>query len=158
MTQPNTFPSAGGTYILLLRLVPTKRIRVGKRGIFTFTTGWYAYVGSAFGPGGLKARLGRHCRRKKKKRWHIDYLLAYASVEQIWYSIHPQPLEHLWAQAVAQFEGALIPIPRFGSSDCSCKTHLYFFDHPPGIETMKAYLKQRQPDEADPYAIEICFV
>lgn len=154
MPLPKTCPSSGGTYILRLELVLDKRIRVGKHGIVLFTKGSYVYVGSAFGPGGLRARLGRHCRRKKKKRWHIDYLLAHADVKQIWYTLYPQPREHHWAQAIEQLEGATIPIPGFGSSDCRCKTHLYFFERPPGIETMKAYLKQRVPDDGVVYAVK----
>ena len=36
------------------------------------TTGIYAYVGSSMGSGGIKARVVRHLRRRKKVYWHID--------------------------------------------------------------------------------------
>jgi len=36
--------------------------------------GYYIYIGSAFGPGGVRARMLRHLRADKPKHWHIDYL------------------------------------------------------------------------------------
>ena len=51
-----------GTYALLLRLDKQERITVGKLGTFDFPVGYYLYVGSALGPGGLRARLARHRR------------------------------------------------------------------------------------------------
>ena len=69
-----------GTYALVLHLECTEEITVGKLGMFTFPAGYYLYVGSALGPGGLEARLARHRRRGKKLRWHIDYLLEHAQL------------------------------------------------------------------------------
>ena len=45
-------------------------------GKLTLAAGQYAYVGSAHGPGGLRARVGRHLRAEKPLHWHIDYLTA----------------------------------------------------------------------------------
>ncbi len=36
--------------------------------------GWYFYVGSARGSGGIRARVRRHFRHKKTAHWHIDRL------------------------------------------------------------------------------------
>jgi len=85
--------------------------------------GHYVYAGSAYGTGGLKARLSRHLRRGKKPHWHIDHLTAKA--------------EAITAFAVAGGnECALVrsllesgqyrqPLPGFGSSDCrTCISHL----------------------------------
>jgi len=36
----------------------------------------YAYGGSAYGPGGLRARIRRHLRAEKPLRWHVDRLIA----------------------------------------------------------------------------------
>jgi len=38
--------------------------------------GWYVYVGSALGPGGLAAKVGRHLGGRKMCRWHTAYLRA----------------------------------------------------------------------------------
>ncbi len=37
-----------------------KRFEMGRLGRFDIIPGYYAYVGSAFGSGGLPARLGHH--------------------------------------------------------------------------------------------------
>ncbi len=54
-----------GTYALLLKLDRWERITVGKLGTFDFPAGYYLYVGSALGPGGLQARLAHHQRGSK---------------------------------------------------------------------------------------------
>jgi Uri superfamily endonuclease len=89
--------------------------------------GWYAYAGSAFGPGGLRARLARHLRGGSKRHWHIDYLRPHAPIYEIWYSPKTQNCEHRWAAALGHITGAQIPLPGFGSSDCRCAAHLFFF-------------------------------
>ena len=39
-----------GTYILTLSLETKQNIQIGKLGRFKFPSGYYVYVGSAFGP------------------------------------------------------------------------------------------------------------
>lgn len=95
-----------------------------------FKRGWYAYVGSAFGSGGLMARLHRHLLLKKKPHWHIDYLRTVASPREIWYSSDAQPLEHHWAAVL--LNGAGEPINGFGCTDCRCPSHLFYFSRYPG--------------------------
>ena len=46
-----------GTYILLLHAALERDVTIGAAGILSLRQGYYAYVGSAFGPGGLYARL-----------------------------------------------------------------------------------------------------
>jgi Uri superfamily endonuclease len=122
---------APGTYILWLQLDKTKRVRVGRLGVFTFEPGHYAYVGSAFGPGGIGARLGRHLRRNKKKRWHIDYLSGASRPGGAWICYGDPPLEHRWARALSALRGAWLPAAGFGASDCQCPAHLIGFPKPP---------------------------
>ncbi|MBI5062352.1 MAG: GIY-YIG nuclease family protein [Desulfatitalea sp.] len=122
-------PTASGTYVLLLRLRRSTPIRIGHLGAIPFKRGWYAYVGSAFGPGGLAARLGRHLRAEKKPRWHIDYLRAMAEPRRIWSSTAPEPLEHTWAAILSRY--ATKSIPGFGCSDCRCPSHLFYFNSEP---------------------------
>ena len=60
-----------------------QQLRIGALGVFDFPPGWYVYIGSAFGPGGITARVTRHARAAKRLHWHIDYLLEHADIEAI---------------------------------------------------------------------------
>lgn len=116
-----------GSYILIMRLPEPTAVDVGKLGRFTFPRGWYAYAGSALGPGGLAARVDRHCRISKVMHWHVDYLRAYAKPVAVWYSVGPRRCECRWAQALSGLPGASAPASRFGASDCRCTAHLFHF-------------------------------
>ena len=120
-------PNTTGSYILWLKLGRSRRIRVGRLGEHLFRPGYYAYCGSAFGPGGLKARLGHHLRKSAKPRWHIDFLKNVATYADIWISTTPENSEHRFAAQLAQLPEAAIPIRKFGATDCSCRAHLLFF-------------------------------
>jgi Uri superfamily endonuclease len=123
-----SFPEVGkGTYILILRLRTPARISVGKLGAFDFRTGWYAYVGSAMGTGGLRGRLKHHLTPVKKPHWHIDYLRQSAVIEQVWYRVSHVSHEHEWANHLHIMVGVRVAVPRFGASDCGCVTHLFYF-------------------------------
>ncbi|MEA3346131.1 MAG: GIY-YIG nuclease family protein [Chloroflexota bacterium] len=124
----DVIPRQPGTYVLLLHLLSPTEIRVGKLGTSRFPTGWYTYVGSALGPGGLAARLARH-QRRRRLHWHIDYLLALSGLVEIWWTVSPKRWECVWAQALKGLPGAAIPMLGFGASDCRCSTHLLHFDH-----------------------------
>jgi Uri superfamily endonuclease len=124
---------SAGTYILILKVAVPIKIRVGKLGVQRFSAGRYAYVGSAFGPGGLQARLKHHRRVARSPRWHIDYLRRAAKLSQIWYSDHPRKLEHEWAAQIQQNRHIRVPVPGFGSSDCRCASHLFRFQLSHGL-------------------------
>jgi Uri superfamily endonuclease len=127
-----------GTYVLILHLERSEEITVGKLGVFSFPAGYYLYVGSALGPGGLRARLARHRRHDKKLRWHIDYLLEHAQLVEVWSVASTDKLECLWAQAAWELPGAEIPVPGFGSSDCRCPSHLIYLARKPIYEEFAA--------------------
>jgi Uri superfamily endonuclease len=110
-----------GSYILLLELPEQREITVGRLGLITFPKGCYAYVGSALN--GLKPRITRHLRKEKSRHWHIDCLLPEAEVWEIIIFPSEERRECLLAQSLALGFQA---IPGFGSSDCKCKSHLYF--------------------------------
>ena len=129
-----------GTYVLVLHLECIEEITVSKLGTFTFPAGYYLYVGSALGPGGLEARLARHRRRDKKLHWHIDYLLECAQLVEVWSAAQTGKLECLWAQAALELPGGEIPVPGFGSSDCRCRSHLIYLVGKPSHEEFTAYL------------------
>ena len=110
-----------GSYILLIRLPEEQTIKIGSLKAIHFAQGYYAYVGSAMG--GFKSRLSRHLQENKKLRWHIDYLLQRASISSIILCETEDRVECAIAQALShQFDS----IPGFGSSDCKCKSHLFF--------------------------------
>lgn len=133
--QAGAFSERGkGTYTLLLRLVAPSTVQIGSLGSFHLFAGWYAYVGSAYGSGGLRGRLHHHLSPVKKPHWHIDYLRQAASIEEIWYTVSETVYEHLWADALRSLPSAAIPIPRFGASDCKCQTHLIYFLEKPIID------------------------
>ncbi len=125
---------ASGTYILWLCLEEPKRLRIGRLGVFTFEPGHYAYVGSAFGPGGIRARVGRHFRHHhKKKRWHIDYLNSVSQPGGAWICYGDVSFEHRWASVLTALSRAWLPAAGFGASDCRCPTHLIGFSKPPSF-------------------------
>ncbi len=122
-------PALPGSYALSLRLAKDSILQVGRLGQFRFSRGDYVYLGSALGPGGLRARLGRYLRGDGRLRWHIDTLRTAAQVFGFHYIISPLSLECRWNQALAAMPGSSTPVPGFGASDCRsiCPAHLIFF-------------------------------
>ena len=117
---------SGGTYILWLHLASNRCIGVGRLGDIDFAAGYYGYVGSAQGPGGLAARAGRHLRGGLKLRWHIDYLRRAAHPAALWCCVSSRRWEHGgWMQALG-----------FGASDCRCPAHLFGFKRLPAPEIL----------------------
>lgn len=136
-TGGGTFVKEAGTYALVMRLARTTALSVGRLGPVTFDAGYYVYTGSAFGPGGLAARIGHHLRPSEKCHWHIDYLRRFAAVDEIWYTIHPEKVECRWADIFNNTRGARIIVHGFGASDCRCTAHLFYFRRKPGIRTFR---------------------
>ena len=116
-----------------MRLKHQRHVQIGRLGCFRFSTGVYVYIGSAWGPGGLTTRLGRHLRSQKNCRWHIDYLRRYAPIIRIWFGRSRPRDEHLWADIIGSMNSAEIPARKFGSSDCRCPSHLFRLPGPPSI-------------------------
>ncbi len=110
-----------GSYVLVLELPEEELIPVGSLGVVDFRSGYYAYVGSALS--GLESRLNRHLRQSKKFRWHIDYLLQKVSIGAVITCRTDERIECDIARALGQFYSS---VPGFGSSDCRCRSHLYF--------------------------------
>jgi len=115
-----------GVYTLLLRLDSDCQLAVGALGNLHFSSGCYAYTGSARGPGGLR-RVIRHQEvfsgQNKARRWHIDYLLPSASWMQAVITVTDQDLECEIARKISR---RLASIPGFGCSDCNCQSHLHY--------------------------------
>jgi Uri superfamily endonuclease len=109
-----------GCYVLLIKLNEDKPIKIGKSQFF-FKKGFYIYVGSALN--GLEHRIQRHLRENKNMYWHIDYLLQYGKIINVFYK------ESIFREEcfiTNKFADILISVPGFGSSDCKCNSHLFF--------------------------------
>ncbi len=117
-----------GSYLLLIRVQRALQISVGALKDISFSAGYYGYVGSALN-NQLVNRCLRHAKQagKKKTHWHIDYLLVHESTSLLKIMVVPstQREECQLAQTVAEFAKKIID--KFGSSDCSCSSHLFYF-------------------------------
>lgn len=138
-------PDVPGTYILCLRLDRSHELHIGRLGKNFFHAGNYAYVGSACGPGGLRARLSRHVYGSNHPHWHIDTLRSASDVIGICYAMKSMDdtlsqkiesahvaiseirLECQWCQTIAKIHGVIVPVRGFGASDCrsGCQAHLF---------------------------------
>ena len=113
-----------GTYALVLESRTRQKVQIGRWREIEIQPGYYIYIGSAFGPGGVRARVSRHFRLAKSNHWHIDYLRMHTTPLGAWYSHDPLRLEHAWAttlDGLADFT----PVHGFGCSDCRCDSHLF---------------------------------
>ncbi|PLX68594.1 MAG: DUF123 domain-containing protein [Denitrovibrio sp.] len=127
---PKLLPPEKGVYVLFLRCTRERIIRVGSIGELRTKAGIYAYVGSAYGGGGIKSRLGRHLKTAKKCRWHIDYIRRFMSFHSAWYTLESADIEHKIAEEFIRMDTE-IPMKGFGSSDCKCHSHLFFMEKLP---------------------------
>jgi Uri superfamily endonuclease len=123
VVRPFDPPRASGAYVLLIALSRPLELPIARLSRPTLSSSKYVYCGSARGPGGLAARIGRHLRPDKPPHWHIDHLTA-----------NGQVLDVLWRTGASECElhrrisggaGVSTPVPGFGSSDCrTCPSHL----------------------------------
>jgi Uri superfamily endonuclease len=127
-----------GIYCLVLKNQGCT-VRIGALGEITFKPGWHCYVGSALGSGGLK-RLERHislaAQRDKRPKWHVDYLLSspFFSLVCAVYGVTNERLECGFAN-----ELGVGGVPGFGSSDCTCRSHLFYRQCDPEDEIFSAF-------------------
>jgi Uri superfamily endonuclease len=124
----------GGAYALILFCPGKKRVQIGKLGPLELRRGFYVYVGSALGPGGLRARIAHHQKVSQRPHWHIDYLRPHTRLDRVWSSHGRTRREHQWARLIHALRGASVPLARFGASDCKCKAHLLFFTTRPSFK------------------------
>lgn len=110
-----------GIYLLVIALERDTDITVGALGNIPFKKGFYLYVGSA--KNGLEQRISRHLREKKKKHWHIDYLLEYGEIVDVKARVGASQDECALAKRVSEFTNT---VKGFGSSDCRCSGHLFY--------------------------------
>jgi Uri superfamily endonuclease len=120
-----------GTYALILSCTSSARIQIGCLGLMQLQRGYYVYLGSALGLGGLRARIAHHQKLSARPHWHIDHLRAHTQIHCVWFSYDGRRREHQWAGVMWTMRGAKIPLLGFGASDCDCRSHLYFFKRCP---------------------------
>lgn len=110
-----------GSYVLLIRVASA--IDIDLRGhVHSLAEGFYAYCGSARGPGGLSARIGRHRRRDKPVHWHVDQVTTKATVLRAGVSFDRNECDLV--RLLLSQSGVSVPVPGFGSSDCRiCESH-----------------------------------
>jgi sugar fermentation stimulation protein A len=116
-----------GSYIIVLKLARNRKLPIGGLGEVRFRKGYYLYAGSAMKD--LSQRIARHRRLIKKKHWHIDYLREQAD----FIAAIPIRTSRNLECSLARELGTIADwqVPDFGSSDCSCATHLFGMDEDP---------------------------
>jgi len=126
------------TYILLIEVLKDLNVFVGRLKDLRFKKGFYLYIGSAKKAFGT--RIQRHLTRTKNIFWHIDYLLSSndAKIKQIW--IINKDKECKTAQFLCKKGYSFIN--RFGSSDCNCRSHLFFINK--GAKGAQGLLKEKR--------------
>ena len=115
-------PATGGAYALYFKLSEQVELPIPRLNNPTLDPGTYVYAGSAYGPGGIRARVSRHLRTGKKPHWHIDHLSDVTACTRV--ETYPGGIE---CDVVADLlaAGADTPVPGFGSTDCkTCMAHL----------------------------------
>jgi sugar fermentation stimulation protein A len=111
-----------GIYCVVLYNDDVRTVAVGGLGTITCPPGYYIY----FGSGGTQIfrRVDHHRMMRKRHHWHIDYLrsvMKFVTAIPVVGVAGPEcrfrrEIEPFWGEAV----------PGFGSSDCSCGSHLLY--------------------------------
>ena len=136
-----------GVYVMVMHLDHELDLEIGSKGMMHFNAGYYMYVGSA--KANLTKRIERHKRKRKKMHWHLDYFRGHCEMIaglpirtsglpiESWSLTHepypsmpsmPDPdIEVSVECALADAVGAIAEweVPKFGSSDCDCTSHLF---------------------------------
>lgn len=111
-----------GVYLLELFLQRQISIQVGRLGSFLLVPGYYYYCGSA--QGGLNQRLGRYVKKRRTRHWHIDYLMEDFDLNRVFTFPGKKEKECQIARLLEQ--KFTVPVTGFASSDCSCRSHLFY--------------------------------
>lgn len=113
-----------GVYTIIIH-VREAEVRVGSLGVVSLAKGFYAYTGSGLGQGALsiRGRVLRHLNKRKKLKWHIDYLTSseLSIIVGVVASRADKEFECVIASAINLLAK---PIEGLGCSDCKCISHL----------------------------------
>jgi Uri superfamily endonuclease len=144
-----------GTYVLWLCVTAPQSVTVGRLGTMAVRPGVYAYVGSAFGSGGVRARVRRHWSGTATPHWHIDYLRPAGGLDRVWHTYDAERRECSWAHALQALPKARTPLVGFGASDCCCASHLLAWAGAPSLAAFRERLLERSQAHAPIYCTGI---
>ena len=128
-----------GSYMVVLKLPESRKIKIGSLKEHRFEEGFYVYVGSAKAKKKdcsprihiLSSRIDRHRQQDKgNPHWHIDYLRPFAEFCAALPIRTKDDLECKIADSLRDLTGDETP-DRFGSTDCRCQSHLFYFPDDP---------------------------
>lgn len=137
---PIPLPRTKGCYVLVLWLGEPQQVEVGKLGKLAFQAGYYLYVGSAFGAGGIAGRLKHHL-NPQKRHWHVDWLRSMAKLQEVWYREAKWSGECQWATELSKLPHLTRPYPGFGASDCRCSSHLFYCPSAAALSVVRAEMR-----------------
>ena len=118
---PHVKPS--GSYLLIYSNSSCRIADVGHLGGISFPEGFYIYVGS--GKKNLFKRIEYHRRNSVKKHWHVDYIKNHFKLIMDIPIVTHRDIECILAEKIIELGGK--GIKGFGSSDCRCNSHFFFF-------------------------------
>ncbi len=118
-----------GTYLLYLEITKPSRIEIRNEEIL-LESGFYIYVGSAFGSGGLSSRIHRHLRKEKKLHWHIDQVTSKDICQFHGIAAFPNEKNECEIANFLSKTSKITPINNFGNSDCKkrCDSHFFYVE------------------------------
>lgn len=117
-------PKVAGAYVLVIELEADLTLQNKRFAGITLAKGTYLYCGSANGPGGIAARVKRHCKATKKPHWHVDELTSNGAGRVVSVLVVPGGDECV-LRATLQEQNMPLPVPGFGCTDCKkCVSHL----------------------------------
>jgi sugar fermentation stimulation protein A len=136
-----------GVYLLILKVDQKTTIEVGSLGRRVFKKGFYIYMGSA--KRNLSKRIERHRRMRKRLFWHVDYLRARSQVHSVLPIRTSDDIECEVASAIKEISDE--ELIDFGSTDCSCNSHLFYFKKDPldrpNFNNILQYFRMERPLE-----------
>jgi len=139
-----------GTYLLIMHTTQHHQVTVGRLGAMQVEPGYYLYVGSAFGPGGVKARVSHHMRIAARPRWHIDFLRQVCSLKMVWCGYSDVRREHEWVDLLESMPKLSIPMMGFGASDHPGKSHLFYSAVEPSFRSFARRTDKQKGEQTAP--------
>jgi Uri superfamily endonuclease len=112
-----------GAYLLSINVSKQLLLEIASLSVPTLASGRYVYCGSAYDPGGIRARVRRHLRRDKSVRWHADCLTMAGRVSKV--AVLVGGSECALMEGLRTLPGITAPVPSFASYYCrACPSHL----------------------------------
>ncbi len=116
-----------GIYSIVLHNRTSQNINVGSMGEIFFEKGYYIYTGSA--KNSLFKRIAHHRNKSKKLHWHMDYIKHHMKIVTDTPIVTESVSECDLASSIKMLSHG--EIKNFGSTDCRCTSHLFYFrDNP----------------------------